>query len=129
MQELPIILDTNFLMIPENHKIDIFREFERIIDRKYKLLVPAAVLEELKHLEEKGTATEKKAAKIGLELAQDIKEIPSEKSADEEIIKLAEKMDCAVATYDSKLRKKLRKRGTPVIFLRQRSHLCIDGKV
>ncbi len=116
-------------MIPENHKVDIFREFDRIIDRKYKLVIPEAVQEELKYLKENGTSSEKKAAKIGLELSKKIEKIPSEKSGDEEIIRLAKKMECAVATYDSNLRKRLRNMGVPVIFLRQRSHLCIDGKI
>ena len=45
-----IILDTNFLMIPLQFKVDIFSEIERICNFKYELLVPEASVKELENL-------------------------------------------------------------------------------
>lgn len=123
------ILDANFLMVPMNYGVDIFSEMDRIVDRDYKIAIPEVVMGELKNLKESGTPSEKKAAKVALELASDLKKIPSKKPADEEIIRLAKEKNCLVCTNDSDLRKHLREIGTPVIYLRQESYLEICGKV
>ncbi|MFP4005467.1 MAG: PIN domain-containing protein [Candidatus Hadarchaeia archaeon] len=124
-----LVLDTNILMTPERWGVDIFKEFERLVDKEYKLIVPEAVIKELEDLKEIGETKEKKAAKIGLELASKAKEIPSKKPADEKILRLSEKRKCIVATNDKELKKALRERGVPVIYLRQTTHLNITGKL
>lgn len=124
MEDLWIILDANFLMIPESHGVDIFSELERIVDKKYKIVIPEVVIEELERLEKNGTASEQKSAKIALELTSRGEIINSEKEeADEEIIRLAEEKDCLVGTNDSILKKRLQELGIPIIYLRQKSHL------
>ncbi|KXB01235.1 hypothetical protein AKJ41_02305 [candidate division MSBL1 archaeon SCGC-AAA259O05] len=129
MEDFRIIMDANFLMIPESHGVNIFNELDRIVDRKYELFVPEVVIGELENLKENGTPFERKAAKVGVELASKAKKIPSEKPADEEILRLTEKGNCAVATSDSNLQKRLREEGIPVIYLRQRTHLEIEGSI
>lgn len=129
MKDLRIILDANFLMIPESHGVDVFDELNRILDKKHELFVPEVVIGELRNLKENGTPSEKKAAKVAIELASEAKKIPSEKPADEEILRLAEKENCAVATNDSSLRKRLRNEGVPVIYLRQETHLEVEGSI
>lgn len=130
MQDLQVILDTNFLMIPGLHGVDIFSELDRVLDRKYELVVPEVVMGELEHIKEEGDASERKAASLALDLASRTKEIPSQGPADEEIIRLArEKDEVAVGTNDSDLKKRARNEGIPVIFLRQKSHLDISGTV
>ncbi len=129
MEELWVILDTNFLMIPEIHGVDIFSEIDRVIDKKYELIVPVVVIEELKHLKREGTSIERKAAQIGLELAKKAKRIESKKTADEEIIRLAKKKKSVVGTNDKKLKKRLEEMGISVIYLRQKSHLDISRMV
>lgn len=117
------------MMIPEKHGVDIFSELDRILDKKYKLVVPEVIIGELKHLKEKSTGSERKAAKVALELASRAEKIRSEKSADEEIQRLAREKNCAVATNDSSLRRTLRSKGIPIIYLRQKSHLDISGTI
>lgn len=129
MEELMVILDTNFLMIPGLHGVDIFRELDRIIDKKYEIVVPEVVLGELKNLEEEGNSSERKAASLALDLASEAREIPSEMPADEEILRLARENRGVVGTNDSELRERLREEKIPVIFLRQKSHLDISGAV
>lgn len=129
MENLRVILDANFLMIPEMHGVDIFSELDRVLDKKYELIVPEVVIGELEHLKKEGTSSEKKAAKVALGLSDKAKKVKSKKSADEEIIRLAKKENCAVGTNDKKLKKRLQKEGIPVIYLRQKSHLDISSMV
>ncbi|KXA89931.1 hypothetical protein AKJ37_02675 [candidate division MSBL1 archaeon SCGC-AAA259I09] len=129
MEELWVILDTNFLMVPETHGVDIFSEIDRILDKKYKLIVPEAVVKELKKLKEDGSSSERKAAGIALKLTDRAEKIKSQNPADEEILKLAKEKECVVGTNDSTLKKRLRDLQTPVIYLRQRTHLDIDGMI
>lgn len=129
MGDLWVVMDANFLMIPEEHGVDIFSEIDRILDRRYELVVPEVVLGELERLKRKGSPSERRAARVALQLAERTKKVPSEESADEEILRLAQEKDCVVGTNDSVLRKRLRQMGTPTIFLRQKSHLDIDSRV
>ncbi len=129
MEDLAVILDANFLLIPGVHGVDISSELERILDVKYELVIPEVVIGELRHLKKDGDPSEKKAASIALDLFDDVKTVKSEKPADEEILRLASEMDSAVGTNDKNLKKQLRDRGIPVIYLRQKSHLCVDGIV
>lgn len=130
MKDLQVILDTNFLMIPGLYGVDIFSELDRILDRKYELILPEVVIGELEHLEEEGDSSERRAASVALDLASRTAEIPSQGPADEEIIRLAREEDeMVVGTNDSDLKKRVRNEGIPVIFLRQKSHLDISGTV
>ncbi len=52
MKDFLIILDTNFLMIPELYGVDIFDELDRVVDRKYTLIVPEVVIGELENIKE-----------------------------------------------------------------------------
>lgn len=130
MSKITIILDTNFLMIPELHGVDIFSELDRIIDADYDLIIPEVVIGELENIEKNGELSERKAARVGLELSSRAERIESEEPADKEILRLAQdRENSAVATNDSRLQKLLRDRGVPIIFLRQKSHLETDIRV
>lgn len=129
MEDLWVLLDANFLMIPETHGIDIFSELDRLLDKKYELVVPEVVIGELERLKKEGDSSERKASRIALELADRAKKIKSENPADEEILKLSQEKNCVVGTNDSNLRKKLRNKGIPVIYIRQKSHLDINGTI
>ncbi len=45
-----IILDTNFLLIPAQFKVDIFSEVERICNFRYQLVIIDKTLEELEDI-------------------------------------------------------------------------------
>jgi len=124
---LQVIVDTNFLMVPASFKVDIFKELDRVLESKYELLVPQPVIKELERLRSQGSPRERAAANVALELSKRMKIVPAEGKTDDVILQLAEQKGVLVATNDSVLRRKLRKRGIPVIFLRERSHLMIDG--
>jgi hypothetical protein len=115
-------------MVPATFKVDIFSELDRVLQTKYELLVPEPVLRELENIKDRGTPKEKAAARVALDLvSKRAKIIGAKGKTDDAIAMLAEKWRALVATNDSKLRRKLRRRGVPVIFLRERSHLIVNG--
>lgn len=125
---MKIIIDTNFFLIPQKFGVDIFKEFDRVIEEKYELIVPDLVLKELKGLS-RGKSRDAKAAKFGLKLfkSKDIKVLNTkQRSADKAILKLSEKFSsCAVATLDKNLRQKILESGTKVIYLRNKKYLVL----
>jgi len=122
-----VLADTSFLMIPGSFKIDIFEEIGRVLGTNFEILVPSPVMAELRRLATSGSPRERSAAKVALDLIKDARVISKEGKADEVIIELAEREGVVVATTDLALRRKLRKRGKPVIYLRGGSHLKMDG--
>lgn len=125
---MQVIADTSFLMIPGLYGVDVVRELDRLLEQHYELSVPSPVLRELGRISEQGEPKERVAAKIGLILAKRGKIIKVSGPADEVILNLALKGRCGVGTTDADLRKELRRRGVPVIYLRQKSHLAVDGQ-
>lgn len=124
-----VIADTSFLMVPGLFGVDVVGELDRLLEQPHELVIPSPVLQELRRISKQGKPKERTAAKIGLILAERGKVIKVKGAADETILNLALKRRCAVGTTDAALRKELRCRGVPVIYLRQKSHLAIDGQL
>ena len=124
-----VVLDTSFLMIPGVFGVDVISELDRLLERHYELLVPSPVLAELERFASRGTSSERHAARIGIVLTKRAKVVRARAKADEAILEIASKGDCVVATTDIALKKELRRRGVPVVYLRQKSHLALDGRV
>jgi len=126
-----VILDSNFLFVPFQFKIDIFDELEALIGRFEPILL-SPTLEELRNLSD-GKSPEKvrRQALLALELTKRCRLVDVEKKAEENfddvILRVAREWKCPVATNDGMLRKRLRKAGVATIFLRQRSRLEIEG--
>ena len=120
-----VFLDTNFLMLPANLHIDIFTSLNNIVQRSYKPIVLSGILGELEKLHLKGGKKQKIAVKLALKFAEKCtmleEELLEKESIDNYIIRIAEKhYPCAVATADNILRNRLKEKGIPVIFLRQK---------
>lgn len=124
---MQVIADTSFLMIPGLFSVDIVGELDRLLEQPHELVIPSPVLQELRQIFERGKPKEQTAAKIGLILAKRGKVTKIKGAADEVILNLALKEGYAVGTTDAALRKELRRCRVPVIYLRQKSHLAIDG--
>ncbi|MFB6216941.1 MAG: PIN domain-containing protein [Candidatus Aenigmatarchaeota archaeon] len=122
-----IVMDANFLMIPEEFNVDVFEEIERLIDGEYELLVPETVVNELISISKK-KGTEAKAARVALELMENknVQMVETEGGGDEGVIEAAGKQDKpVVATNDKRLKKECKERSFPVIYMRTRDHLEI----
>jgi len=127
-----VIFDANFLFAQFQFKIDVFSEIESLIGR-FEPIVLSTTLEELKKLSMKRLEKVRKQTMLALELAGRCKlmevELKPGESFDDVILRVAKENNCVVATNDRRLRKRLRESGIPTIFVRQRSHLQIEGYV
>ena len=120
-----IILDTNFLMIPLQFRVDIFSELERICHFNYKLCIFEQSVDELSNIVEKQKGKSRNAAQFALKLIRlkDIGVLKAEgRSVDIMLLKNADK-DTVIATQDRLLKKKLLEKGVSVIILRQKKYL------
>ena len=120
-----IILDTNFLMIPLQFRVDIFSEFNRICNFNYELCIFEQSINELKNIMEKQSGKNKKAAQFALKLIK-LKNIQIIKSIQEDVDSLILKnlnKDMIVATQDAMLKRELLKKGSSLIILRQKKYL------
>ncbi len=133
--KVKIILDANFLItLFEIPKIDIYSEVNRIIENKnYELIVPSFIFEELEKLFADGKEKLKNKIELALKFARSLKETKFElnenEKIDDAIIRAAKQLNAIVATNDKELRRKLRKKEIPVIFVRQKSHLVLEGYI
>lgn len=117
-------------MIPGEFGVDVFEEISRIIDEEYEFVTPEPVKWELQKLsKEKGE--EGKAARIALMLLErkDVRTIETEKkTGDAAIIETARKLeDPVVGTNDKNLKKQFKERSIPVLCLRTKDHLEMEG--
>lgn len=121
-----IILDTNFLLIPAQFKVDIFSEIDRIMLESYQLCVLDKTIDELnKIISGKQKLKNKNAAKLALQLlkAKRVKVLKTkkDKNADELILDRAKK-GVLVATQDRVLKNRLKNK-VSIISLRKKSHV------
>jgi rRNA-processing protein FCF1 len=117
-----IILDTNFLLIPGQFKVDIFEEIKRCMDEPYQLFIVEGTIKELEHIIEKVKNRDKIATKVATLLlkTKDIKTIQGAGSVDEHLIELSNEPDVIVATQDIELKRRLK---SPKLILRQRKYI------
>ncbi len=130
---LKIIMDTNAFFVPLKFKIDVRENLKSLLDRRFELIVLSPIINELTELTEKGSMKVRKQASYALRLAEkcEIFNVSSgpEDSPDDVILKVASEWDSPVFTNDRQLRKKLRDINVPVIYVRQKSRLEIDGRI
>lgn len=128
-----VIFDSNFLFIPSQFRLDVFEELANLLSQRFEPVLLSPTYRELLKIAEKGSPKTRKQASLALKLAEKCRLIHVEKSLEEThddmIVRVATEWKCPVATNDRELRKRLRNRGVPVIFLRQRRRLELDGTV
>ncbi|MFH0752682.1 MAG: PIN domain-containing protein [archaeon] len=120
-----IVLDTNILIAISQFKIDPFAALEEQMYDKYTIFVLDKVIAELEKLINKGRLSEKKAAKLALELIKHKKlEIiitpKNDLTADDELLKLK---GYTILTQDKELKKQLKEKGTEVLTMRQKKRI------
>lgn len=121
-----IIIDTNFLLIPAQFKLDIFSEIERICIFKYKIYVLDKTIDELKKIIKEQKGKHKRSASLALQLikAKKLSKLKTtEGSVDDLIVKIAKKTDY-IATQDLGLKRRLKGK-TNIISMRQKKFLKI----
>ena len=125
-----VILDSNFLMAPFQYHVDVFEELEYLLQKKIDFIVPSAVKLELTSISSRGGEGAAEAS-LALQLASrcrvvDVTLGPQE-TVDDAIMKAAQKLTAVVATNDIELKKRLRDINIPVVYLRDKSKLEVEG--
>ncbi|MFQ6085455.1 MAG: PIN domain-containing protein [Candidatus Bathyarchaeia archaeon] len=127
-----VIVDSNFLFLPTEFKVDVIGQIEEVLSRRVRLVLPRPAYDEVRKRASLGSPKERRQALMAMELGRkwsdilDVELKPGE-TVDELIQRLAVELHGIVATNDKELRRELRGKGIPVIFLKQRSHLVVDG--
>jgi rRNA-processing protein FCF1 len=130
---LKVILDSNALYVPLEFKIDIFEELGHLLNQKIDAILLSTVKHELEMLAAKNSPKTRREAIFALKLAEKCKYVPVENeeklTTDDVIVKVAKNWNSPVFTNDRQLKKKLRDISVPVIYVRQKSRLDIDGMI
>ena len=128
---LRIILDSNALLSSLELRIDIFEEVRKLVNRNVEFVLLSPVKHELELLASRMSMKNRKQAVFALKLAEKCKyvEVMSKEEVDQVIIGMAKSWNSSVFTNDRLLKKKLRDISIPVIYVRQKSRLAVDGLI
>ena len=130
MESKEVVIDTNFFMVPFQFNVDIIDELEKALP-SYKLTTPIFVINELKGLKRNNKGKLRLNADLALKLANssniEIKDISLEnnETVDDALLRVSE----VLATNDIELKKRARKKGITVAYLRQKKYKDLDGKI
>ncbi len=128
-----MLLDTNFLLLPFQRRIDIIEEIKLLLSSHVDFVVLPQILCELQRLVALGSSKEQRAAQSALQLVQQYcicknqsDSIKAALDADTALLEYALATAALVATNDRALRRSLVKHGCRVIFLRKLAVLALD---
>ena len=129
-----VVLDTNILTVPAQFSVDIFAESERVLERRLEFVVLKSVIQELERKLEVAVRTEKFKFRVALDLVKrctitGLDAVTSSKPVDDQVLEYAISVDGVVATNDKELRERAIKQGVPVLFMRGKKRLEIQGTV
>jgi len=132
-EKVKVIFDSNFFFIPSQFQLDIFEELTNLLNQRFDPILLSPTRKELQILANESSPKTRKQASLALKLAEKCHVVHFEKSLkethDDVIARVATEWKCPVATNDRELRKRLRHLGVPVIFLRQKHRLELEGSV
>ncbi len=132
---LIVVVDTNFIAVPVQFGVDIFSEAERVLERKLDFVIISSALDEL---ERKQDSAQSKARDRYFRVARDLAKrcrivgpdgLPDADSVDDQVLEYTRAVNGVLATNDRALKRKAREAGVPVLILRGRKHLVLDGVV
>jgi len=130
---LKIIMDTNAFFVPFQFGVDIFEELRNLLNRNFELVILKRTREELERLVATSPPKMRRQAFSALKLAEKCHVIsvkPTFKGAHDDLIfETAKEWKCPVFTNDKSLRKRLRDINVPVIYLRQKTRLDVEGSI
>lgn len=121
-----VVLDTNFLMLPFQFKIDIFSELEYLIDVSHAFVVSSGSVGELRRLSRK-KGKDGMPARLALKMLEANKGrvavVRSDRPVDDWIVEHAGKSGAIVCTNDSGLRQRLKAMRVKVVSLRGKTKI------
>lgn len=122
-----ILLDTNFVLIPAQFKVDIYAEIDRICPFKYQLYILDKSLDELESIIETRRGRDKAAAKLAKAILEAKKPKTLKTTSKDYVDNVILDLDgYIVATSDKELRSRLKKKGIKTITLRKKEYLVME---
>lgn len=125
-----VVLDANLLMLTRRLSLDVFHEIEELVKTKVEFATTSTVISELLRLQNR-SGDIRRDADFALTRSERCRIIEASVrdngSVDDSIIQTAKENDAVVATADTELRRRLRNAKIPVIFVREKSKLMIEG--
>ncbi|MHA1917766.1 MAG: type II toxin-antitoxin system VapC family toxin [Candidatus Ranarchaeia archaeon] len=129
---ISVLIDTNILIHQVQNPIDIKGELERIISQNFEIICIPQILKEITILINHSKSNKEiNLLRMVEKIAKSYKyvnyETEEKLETDDSIVEFSKRNNVIVLTNDSQLRQKLRKYKIPVIFIRKRRHLEIEG--
>lgn len=115
-----LLLDTNFLTVPFQFKVDIFQELERIFSENYSIFTLDRCIKEGKKIE--NGKYKELIRKLIEEKPIEVIKTSSKLKTDELILQYSKK-DFIVCTNDKELKNKILEEKNPVVVLRGKTRL------
>jgi rRNA-processing protein FCF1 len=119
-----VVLDTNFLLLPFQFRINIIKELDYLIEKSHRYVISSRTLDELKKL---GRTVGKNgmAARLALKMigASKIDVVKSDMPVDDWVVRYAKGNNAIACTNDRLLRKRLMELDVKVVTLKARSKL------
>lgn len=115
-----VVLDTNALLMPFEVGINIDLEVRNLLG-DVRFVVPGPLVGELKHLDSR-------FAKPALALARSREIVPCNARGDDSVLEVAQREGGYILTNDKELRRRARKIGIPLIYLRSGTHLVLEDR-
>ncbi len=121
------VIDTNVLMYSYLFRVDVFSELKLLGFNRF--LVPSGVVEELKILRDKLGGKYSRAAMFALKLVERECEVVELDviGTDRALMELCVREGCTLITNDRELRKKARKAGLSVGYVREMNRVFVEG--
>jgi rRNA-processing protein FCF1 len=118
MPSLPVIVDTNFLLLPFQFRLDVLEELEYLVERSHHFVLSSRTFAELKNI-----AAKKGKGGMGGRLALKMVEVHKERfeiienkmPVDDWIVAYASENHAVVCTNDAELRRRLRAKKVRVV--------------
>ncbi|MFW9870921.1 MAG: PIN domain-containing protein [Candidatus Thorarchaeota archaeon] len=131
---LPVIVDTNFLTVPVQFGVDIFAEAERVLERSVEFILLDSIIEEIKSKLQRAKRTEARMFRIAIEFSErcsvvSVNESMKVNPVDDQLLEFTKSVNGVLATNDRELRAKAIAQGTPVLLLRGKKYLELEGSI
>jgi rRNA-processing protein FCF1 len=128
---VPVVVDANFMTVPAQFGVDVFAEAERVLEQRIEFIMLSSVLIEIEAISEGSKSlTEKRAFSIARSLADRCKQVESihpQLPVDDQLLEYTISVNGVLATNDRTLRTNAKKKGVPVLYLRGKKRLVLEG--
>lgn len=127
-----VVVDTSFLMIPAEFGIDVFTESKRILEKNVEFILLTSVIREIETRTRSGNIPAESKFRIAGDLAKRCKTVDvSPRFAglpvDDQLLEYTASIKGVLATNDRRLRERARERGLPVLLMRSKKRLALEG--